>query len=67
MQALRIAFDTTVTELTLPDLDARRVIREHLGSTGAADQAVYHRRALKVSVRWRSLEFAHPQLHDLVP
>ncbi|MFF7890255.1 hypothetical protein ACH40F_58595 [Streptomyces sp. NPDC020794] len=46
MQALRIASDTTVTGLTLPDLDARRAIREHLGSTGAADEAVYHRRAL---------------------
>ncbi|MFD7488553.1 hypothetical protein [Streptomyces mirabilis] len=46
MQALRVASDTTVAGLTLPDLDARRAIREHLGSTGAADQAVYHRRAL---------------------
>jgi hypothetical protein len=46
MRALRIDPDTTVTELALPDTDAHSVIREQVGSASAADQGVYHPRAL---------------------
>ncbi|MFB7511171.1 hypothetical protein [Streptomyces broussonetiae] len=46
MRALRIAPDTTLTELTLPEADALSVIRHHVGTSGAVDQAVYHHRAL---------------------
>lgn len=45
MRALRIYADTTITEFVLPDADAQQVIHERIGSTGAVDQAVYHRRA----------------------
>ncbi|MEU8975642.1 hypothetical protein AB0D11_41680 [Streptomyces monashensis] len=46
MRALCIAPDTTLTELTLPDSDVLSVIRQHVGTSGAVDQAVYHPRAL---------------------
>lgn len=46
IRALRIDPDTTLTELALPAVDAHSVIREHVGTSGAVDQAVYHRRAL---------------------
>ncbi|MGW2108319.1 hypothetical protein [Streptomyces sp. NPDC001948] len=46
MQALRIDPDTTLTEIVLPERDAQSVIREHVGTTGAVDQGVYHRSAL---------------------
>ncbi|MFE4416061.1 hypothetical protein [Streptomyces sp. NPDC056821] len=43
MRALRIAPDTTVTELESGALSA---IRDHIGTASAVDQGVYHRRAL---------------------
>ncbi|GAB1331743.1 hypothetical protein [Streptomyces sennicomposti] len=46
MRALRIAPDTTVTELDLPETDAHSAIQDHIGTTDAVDQGVYHRRAL---------------------
>ncbi|MFJ4634058.1 hypothetical protein [Streptomyces sp. NPDC088847] len=38
--------DTTVADISLPELDAQSAIREHLGSPDAVDQGVYHRRAV---------------------
>jgi 2-polyprenyl-6-methoxyphenol hydroxylase-like FAD-dependent oxidoreductase len=46
MRALRIAPDTTVTELDLPESGAHSTIRDHIGTTGPVDHGVYHRRAL---------------------
>ncbi|MFF4762913.1 hypothetical protein [Streptomyces sp. NPDC001292] len=46
MRALRIAPDTTVTELGLPESGALSAIRDHIGTASAVDQGVYHRRAL---------------------
>ncbi|MCX4598284.1 hypothetical protein OG819_55085 [Streptomyces sp. NBC_01549] len=46
MRALRIAPDTTVTELDLPETGAHSAIQDHIGTTGAVDQGVYHPRAL---------------------
>ncbi|MGW7530257.1 hypothetical protein [Streptomyces sp. NPDC054783] len=46
MRALRIAPDTTVTELDLPEPGAHSAIRDHIGTTGPVDQGLYHRRAL---------------------
>ncbi|MEU6510996.1 hypothetical protein [Streptomyces sp. NPDC046942] len=46
MRALRIAPDTTLTELDLPETDAFSAIRQHVGTSGAVDLAVYHPRAL---------------------
>lgn len=45
MHALRIAPDTTVTDLTLPATTAHSAIRQHVGDD-TVDQGVYHRRAL---------------------
>lgn len=46
MRALRIAPDTTVTELALPEPGAHSAIRDHIGTTGTVDQGLYHRRTL---------------------
>ncbi|WP_435613655.1 hypothetical protein [Streptomyces sp. bgisy159] len=46
MRALRIAPDTTVTELDLPETGAHSAIQDHIGTTDAVDQGVYHRRAI---------------------
>ncbi len=46
MRALLIAPAGTVTELDLPESGAYAAIRDHVGSTGAVDQGVYHPRAL---------------------
>ncbi|MFB7510708.1 MULTISPECIES: hypothetical protein [Streptomyces] len=46
MRALRIAPDTTVTELDLPEPGTHSAIRDHIGTTGPVDQGLYHRRAL---------------------
>ncbi|MGW1107897.1 hypothetical protein [Streptomyces sp. NPDC002540] len=46
MRVLRIDPDTTLTEVALSERDAHSAIREHVGTTGAVDQAVYHPRAL---------------------
>ncbi|MER5757299.1 hypothetical protein [Streptomyces sp. NPDC002088] len=46
MRALRIAPDTTVTELDLPATGAHSAIQDHIGTTDAVDQSVYHGRAL---------------------
>lgn len=46
MRALRIAPDTTVTELNLPETGACSAIRDQLGTASAVGQGVYHRRAL---------------------
>jgi hypothetical protein len=46
MRALRIAPDTTVTELDLPESGAHSTSRDHIGTTGPVDHGVYHRRAL---------------------
>jgi hypothetical protein len=46
MRALRIAPDTTVTELDLREADAHSAIQDHIGTTDGIDQGVYHRRAL---------------------
>ena len=46
MRALRIAPDTTVTELDLPETGAHSTIQDHIGTSGAVDQGVYHPRAL---------------------
>jgi len=46
VRALRIAPDTTVTELDLPETSAHSAIQDHVGTTGAVDQGVYHRRTL---------------------
>lgn len=46
MRALKIAPDATVTEMDLPEADARAAIRELLGFPDAVDQGIYHRRAV---------------------
>ncbi|MGW1193227.1 hypothetical protein [Streptomyces sp. NPDC002559] len=46
VRALRIDLDTTLTEVVLPAHGARSAVREHIGTDGAVDQAVYHPRAL---------------------
>ncbi|MGW2563375.1 hypothetical protein ACWCXB_29945 [Streptomyces sp. NPDC001514] len=46
MRALRIATDNTVAEVALPEEETHQAIREQVGTTGAVDQAVYHRQAL---------------------
>ena len=46
MRALRVAPDTVVTELDLPVPGAHSAIQDHIGTTGAIDQGVFHRRAL---------------------
>ncbi|MBC2868663.1 hypothetical protein [Streptomyces mexicanus] len=46
MRALRIAPDTAVRELDLPEPGAQSAIREHIGTSGAVDQGVYHRQTL---------------------
>ncbi|MQY40666.1 hypothetical protein SRB17_86990 [Streptomyces sp. RB17] len=46
MHALRIAPDTTVTEIDLSEPGAHSAIRDHTGTTGPVDQGLYHRRAL---------------------
>ncbi|MEU7305369.1 hypothetical protein [Streptomyces sp. NPDC007206] len=46
MRALRIAPDTTVTEIDLPEPGTHSAIRDHIPTTGPVDQGLYHRRAL---------------------
>ncbi|MFF1917054.1 hypothetical protein ACFVYE_37005 [Streptomyces sp. NPDC058239] len=46
MRVLRIDPDTMLTEVVLSERDAHFAIREHVGTTGAVDQAVYHSRVL---------------------
>lgn len=46
MRALRIAPDTTVTELDLPTVNAQSAIQDHIGTTDAVDQGARRRRAL---------------------
>ncbi|MER5696033.1 hypothetical protein ACWDBO_30270 [Streptomyces mirabilis] len=46
MRAVRIAPDSALTELVLPESDAHSAIRENVGSPGAVDQAAYHPGAL---------------------
>ncbi|MFD7713847.1 hypothetical protein [Streptomyces sp. NPDC059786] len=46
LRALRIATDTTVTEVDLPETGALLAIRDHIGTTDAVDQGIYHRLAL---------------------
>ncbi|MFF8946721.1 hypothetical protein ACF1A5_31585 [Streptomyces sp. NPDC014864] len=46
MRALRIAPDTTVTELDLPAADAHFAIQDHIRTTHAVHQGAYYRRAL---------------------
>ncbi|WP_309030740.1 hypothetical protein [Streptomyces alfalfae] len=46
MRALKIAPDATVTEMDLPEANARAAIRELLGSPDTVDQGIYHHRAV---------------------
>ncbi|MFC9931683.1 hypothetical protein [Streptomyces sp. NPDC127190] len=46
MRALRITPDTTVRELGLPEPGAQSAIRDHIGTSGAVGQGVYHWQAL---------------------
>ncbi|WP_128380313.1 hypothetical protein [Streptomyces cavernae] len=46
MRALLIAPAGTVTELDLPEAGERSAIRDHVGSTEAVDQGLYHPHAL---------------------
>jgi hypothetical protein len=46
MRALRIAPDTAVREIDLPEPGAQSAIRDHIGTTGTVDQALYHPQAL---------------------
>ncbi|MFB7576273.1 hypothetical protein [Streptomyces sp. NPDC056165] len=58
MRALRIALDTTVTELDLPETGALSAIRDHIGATDAVDQGLYHRALLHIHGGGRAIGLA---------
>ncbi|MFF0698463.1 hypothetical protein ACFYU4_38240 [Streptomyces tendae] len=43
---MKTAPDATVTEMDLPEADARVAVRELFGSPETVDQGIYHRRAV---------------------